>query len=148
METAPRLGRMQQPTRYVALRGVVVPVLSALLLLLGAPLAHAQGIADTSTASTPGAAAHPARADGPDHPPGDRSDDAPSGATDAEHATVAVSTVHRSPQPPRPERAPLALVPLRVEPPLTSSLTPPVAHDDPGVAERHRSTADGRAPPA
>lgn len=136
---------MQQPTRYVALRGVVVPVLSALLLLLGAPLAHAQVAAPSTATSTGASSVTPAG----DRPGSERtSDDAPSGATDAEHATVSVSTAHRSPQPPRPDRAPLALVPLRVEPPVTSSLTPPVGSDEPGVADRHRSTADGRAPPA
>lgn len=136
---------MQQPTGYVALRGVVVPVLSALLLLLGAPRAHAQvptpttvASAGTSSGTTAGDRASSERT----------SDDAPSGATDAAHATVAVSTVHRSPQPPRPDRAPLALVPLRVEPPVSSSLTPPVGTGGPVVADRHRSTADGRAPPA
>ena len=136
---------MQQPTRYVALRGVVVPVLSALLLLLGAPLAHAQ-VPTTTGASTPGTSSG---ATAGDRPSSERtSDDAPSGATAAEHATVAVSSVHRSPQPPRPDRAPLALVPLRVEPPVSSSRTPPVGTDGRGVADRHRSTADGRAPPA
>ncbi len=141
---------MQQPTRYVALRGVVVPVLSALLLLLGAPLAHARVPTTTPTptagASTPGTSSGTTAGD---RPSSERtSDDAPSGATDAEHAAVAVSSAHRSPQPPRPDRAPLALVPLRVEPPVSSTRTPPVGADGVGVADRHRSTADGRAPPA
>jgi hypothetical protein len=134
-----------QPTRYVALRGVVVPVLSALLLLLGAPLAHAQ-VPTPSTAAPTGTSSGTTTGD---RPSSERtSGDAPSGATDAEHATLTVSTVHRSSQPPRPDRAPLALVPLRVEPPVTSSPTPPVGSGEPGVADRHRSTADGRAPPA
>ena len=135
---------MQQPTRYVALRGLVLPVLSALLLLLGSPVAPTTGPATTSaTTSSLLASAHDARPT-----PGDPRDDAPSGATDAEHTTAVTSTVHRSPQPPRPDRAPLALVPLRVEPPAPTALTAPVVPDDPGLADRHRSTADGRAPPA
>ena len=146
-----------QSTRYAALRGAVVPVLSALLLLLGAPVAQAQGALApevTSSAAADGIAPTPDHT-APDHtapddpaPDDAAPEDAPAGATDVEHATMAASTAHRSPQPPRPDRTPLALVPLRVAPPVTSSLAPPVVSDGPGVADRHRSTADGRAPPA